>query len=436
MRLARQPSLVAEDIRAALASLGKGTAVAGGIALAGVRPLPTGRVADAVVVLPRGVLIVLGVDLPDPAMKLEAPLTGAWKADGWPLVAQDKTVNPAAAKLAFADSITQRLRAKMPETMPVGTVLAVGPFVDEVDQPPADMAGHVRVVFPTAKSMLAASVSLASARKPCTVEHARALIKSLAPEAPELSEETLTGEGFGVAPPEEDPLSAVTIKMPPVRPAPPAPPKLPPIEVTTPMPRVTDAAPVPPPSRKPARTVRWLPMAAIGLLGILLVTAIVLATTGGDEPEASPPTPQYVNGIQLLERDSGSGTDCAAHAIGDVQASLQKTPCVTMRRGSFEATVDGKPAAVSVSVLSFPDSASAAAVKKVADEPGGGRMSDLATETGKWQRTPSFDGAAYFSTAGGTTVVLVLASWFDDASVSVDPGLVRAAQAGATARIP
>ena len=48
-------------------------------------------------VLPRGVLVIAGVDLPDPAMRLDAPLTGAWKTDGWPLVRPgDRAPNPAA----------------------------------------------------------------------------------------------------------------------------------------------------------------------------------------------------------------------------------------------------------------------------------------------------------------------------------------------------
>lgn len=85
VRLGQQPSRVADDIRAALASLGRGNTVVGGVALVGVRPIPSVRSVDAVVVLPRGVVVVLGVDLPEPAMKLEAPLAGAWRADGWPL---------------------------------------------------------------------------------------------------------------------------------------------------------------------------------------------------------------------------------------------------------------------------------------------------------------------------------------------------------------
>ena len=43
VRLAQQPSLVSEDIRAALASLGRGNTVVGGISLIGVRPITVAR---------------------------------------------------------------------------------------------------------------------------------------------------------------------------------------------------------------------------------------------------------------------------------------------------------------------------------------------------------------------------------------------------------
>jgi hypothetical protein len=160
------------------------------------------------------------------------------------------------------------------------------------------------------------------------------------------------------------------------------------------------------------------------------------ATSGGSPESAPAPVPQVVDGIPLLERAAASDTQCAAHAIGDLQASLQRTACVTMRRGSFEATVDGKPAAVSVAAVTFADAAKASAFKKAADTPGGGSMTDLAGETGKWPRTPHFDGtAAYVSSANGTEVRLVLAAWFDQPSTADDPALLRAAHAGATAQV-
>ncbi|GAA5170104.1 hypothetical protein [Amycolatopsis dongchuanensis] len=690
VRLGQQPSRVADDIRAALASLGRGATVVGGVALVGARPIPSVRSVDAIVVLPRGVLIVLGVDLPEPAMKLEAPLAGPWRADGWAVAAPERAVNPAAPKLELAEAIAKHLRPKVPEALPIGTILAVGPYVDQVDQPPADAAGAVRVLHPTGKHMLAAAVSLAAAPEPCSLAQARALLKALAPEAPPISDDALRAEGFGaglgeeperttkldtpeatekldgpgvgarvgaagkagraggagaagVAPglagagavgpgaagaagagvpgvagaspglagagapgsagkasaaamaegatgsagagapgsaekaasaakaegaagtpagtagnspapngpaqpgnspapggpaqpgkpvasgvgapvgaaasvaqpgnpaapsgtapanaahllgaapakpgtghqpgaakPSEpgNPAALGTAEHPPAKrsapgnpathgtTAPPAaapgepgnlassevtekmapPPRPPvkvradvppprPIEVTTPVPRITAAVPVRAAVPEKSRTVRWLPFGAIGLLAVLLVAAIVLATTSGADDTPAQPA-QVVNGIPLTQRAAARDVQCAAHAVGDLQVSLQRSGCVDLRRASFEATVDGKPAAVSVAVVAFPDSAKATAFKKAADTPGGGSVTDLAAETGKWPRTPHFDAAAYVSATDGTAVRLVLAAWFDQPSTADDPALLRAADAALTARVP
>lgn len=108
VRLQRQQSRVADDVRAALASLGRGSTVIGGIALVGVGTV-TERPIEAVVLLPHGVIIVIGVDLPDPALRLEAPLGAPWKADGWPLVADDDAVNPATEALDVSQACEQRI---------------------------------------------------------------------------------------------------------------------------------------------------------------------------------------------------------------------------------------------------------------------------------------------------------------------------------------
>ncbi|WP_230862705.1 hypothetical protein [Amycolatopsis camponoti] len=195
VRLERQQSRVADDVRAALASLGRGSTVIGGIALVGVGSV-TERPIEAVVLLPHGVIIVIGVDLPDPALRLEAPLGAPWKADGWPLIADDDAVNPATEALDISQACEQRIASLVPGTGPVGTIVAVGPYVETVDQPAADLAGPVRVLHPTPTTMLAATVSLATAHRPRSVDQVRALIRGLAPEAPEFSDEILLGEGF------------------------------------------------------------------------------------------------------------------------------------------------------------------------------------------------------------------------------------------------
>ncbi|MEA5366424.1 hypothetical protein VA596_43315 [Amycolatopsis sp., V23-08] len=195
VRLERQQSRVADDVRAALASLGRGSTVVGGIALIGVGTV-TDRPVEAVVLLPHGVIIVIGVDLPDPALRLEAPLGAEWRADGWPLVADDEAVNPATEALDLSQACESRIVELVPGTAPVGTIVAVGPYVETVDQPASDLAGPVRVLHPTPTTMLAATVSLATAHRPRSVDQVRALIRGLAPDAPDFSDEVLLGEGF------------------------------------------------------------------------------------------------------------------------------------------------------------------------------------------------------------------------------------------------
>ncbi|OXM61848.1 hypothetical protein [Amycolatopsis vastitatis] len=581
VRLERQQSRVADDVRAALASLGRGSTVIGGIALIGVASV-TERPIEAVVLLPHGVIIVIGVDLPDPALRLEAPLGAPWKADGWPLVADDDAVNPATEALDISQACERRIASLVPGTAPVGTIIAVGPYVETVDQPAGDLAGPVRVLHPTPTTMLAATVSLATAHRPRSVDQVRALIRGLAPSAPEFSDEVLLGEGFSRltddSPPEslwdtppparpaaapgsaavsvdpggaaaasatagaaiaaasaatdadeaapasalpdpvtEDSAAASGTENPPpaeqepttapepttatdrppadeealaeaepteVLPSPhdepdpvetpprpvfpgaePAAPRLPgPTAANAPEPSAGDTETVGPLAPEPAapepalpfpkprplpeaaaaasRTVRWLPLGAIGLLVVLVVAAIAVATTGDGTAAAPPPVPVSpspstaagrpapVKSLQFALRAADGDQRCASHAFGDAQASLQQTSCSGVRRASYAATVDGRSGAVTIGIVEFPDAGHAAAFKAVADTPGGGGILDLATETGKWGATaPRFENAAYASKLEGTSVRLVQAVWAPGPSTPDDPGLVRAAKA-------
>ena len=63
--------------------------------------------------VPKGVVVVVGVDLPDPAVRLDAPLDGQWKADGWPLVREDGAVDPARLLAQGAGAVTSALEAHM-----------------------------------------------------------------------------------------------------------------------------------------------------------------------------------------------------------------------------------------------------------------------------------------------------------------------------------
>src|SRR5699024_4242022 len=135
IRLGHQPTGVTADLRAALTAIGRGDAMVGGVAVLGV-PTPEGHPVDAVVLTPHAVLIVGAVTLPEPALHLEAPLNGQWRADGWRVKSGGAGPNPAGEALERCGRFAARIRELHPmgEEAPVGTVIAVGPSVEHVEQ--------------------------------------------------------------------------------------------------------------------------------------------------------------------------------------------------------------------------------------------------------------------------------------------------------------
>lgn len=440
LRLGDETSTVAADLRAALASWGRGDDIVGGVALLGVRPPGLDRVVDAVVVLPRGVLVVIGVDLPDPAVRLQAPLDGVWRTDGWPLVRNDGAVNPAVDAMAFTAAITRGLaeRSARDRAMPpsVATVVAVGPYVASVEQPAADLARGLRVLHPEPSTLLTAARELAVGRTACTVEQARGLLAGLCP-AGELPadlaallerDEELRREGFA-----GEPETVVTAP------------------VTLPRPTPPPAVPMSPAARPPRTSIgsrarpdwlRLLPVAAVLLVVSLLVTGVVFALgsgDGGDGQSAGSPTGSsgpsaavVVSGVRYLPKGMLIDADCAAHATGEVRQWLAENGCRQLVRMRFEASSAGRAAAVQLTVLRFAEGALAADLRALIDRPGTGGIADLAAEGTPWPdgRQPSFAGAARASGQEGTSVKVVTAVWLDQPGAADDPLLVALARRG------
>ncbi|WP_116040626.1 hypothetical protein [Amycolatopsis palatopharyngis] len=446
VRLARRSAVVSEDVRAALTALGRGSTVIGGIALIGARPEGCTEPVDAIVLRPDGIVIVVGVDLPDPAVRLDAPLRDRWKADGWPLVRTDDAVNPATDALAIAAAVEERIRAVAGASPAIGTVVAVGPYVGKVEQPAADLAGRVRVLHPTPASMLAAIVSLTTAREPMPVPVVRQLLNTLAPDTQEQEANLLIAEGFPaqasaqVSHPAPQPRPNAEEQAP--APAPPAPrPPGDPAAATTSATPGPLAAPRPPqlstPGAEKPAIARWLPFAAFGLLLALVVVAVVLAaTSGGDEAadasdQQAEPVVRMIDGLPLTTVAVAESTTCAPHATGELQRALRSQECAGLTRGSFTTTKNGRRIAVSVAELRFSGEVRPEEIRRLSDTPGNGAMVDLAAETGQWAPPePGFAGAAYASETGATDVRIVQAGWADGASDPLDPALARAADAG------
>lgn len=419
VRVGDVTSAVGADVRAALASWGRGDGLVGGVALVGLRPEGGDRPVEAVVVLPRGVLVVVGVDLPDPAVRLDAPLSGQWKTDGWPLVRPDGAVNPAADALSSVTAVQHALEQANVEPLPVGTVVAVGPYVSQVHQPTSDLLRGVRILHPEPKTLLTAARELATYQRPCTVDQARAILAALAPDH---AATDLTGEGFTDSAVPAMAAASTTI--------------IPRVQATHP--------PAVPPARNgkaPARGgMRWLPAGAAVLVALLLLTGIVyaVASSGSADDQGANNTGSTrtessgvkVNGITFEPKGAISDTDCAAHAYGDVQVWLERNRCSELVRARYESTTDGKRAAILVAVLRFPETALAGELETVAEQPGSGAIADASTEGTPWpgRSKPFFESAAFASGREGNSLRLVQAVWIGAPSTPDDKTLGKLAQ--------
>ena len=416
-RLGNEVTKVAADVRAALVSWGRGGEVLGGVALLGCRPPECPRAVDAILVLPRGVLVVAGVDLPDPTMRLDAPVNEQWKTDGWPLVRGDGTVNPGMEALESASAIAGRLQSAGPEPMPVGIVIAVGPYVGKVVQPTTDLARGIRILHPEPSTLLSAARELAVYDRRCTVDKARGILAALAPNDDEVSDmqaAEMLEEGFSErATP--DMVSTAVIA------------------------RITD---VPAAARQAAasgrRKLRWLPVSAAILVGLLLVSGIVSAIVStGDDRDSSDHTVAEAqqSGIvagrnTFVPKGSSADGACADRAYGDIGVSLAAHECARLVRARFESNQEKGRTAVLVADLAFADPGVAAAFAKVAETPGSGGISDASSAGVSWPdgRRPFFESSAYTIRLTGPDVRIVQVVWMDKPSAPDDPDLKVIAQ--------
>lgn len=429
IRIGEQRSRVADDIRAGLTALGRGDGVVGGIALVDLVPMGADEPIDAVVVLPHGVLIVAGVDLPGPAMRLEAPLSGQWKADGWPLVGTGTAINPATDALVTANKLARHLHAATHGALRIGVALAVGPYVDSVSIPDVGPDSGVRVLYPTPIQLRDAIAALIpSGGQPFTVEQGRAILRAINPETPIQPDAMLRNEGFLIGGTASSPYpqpAEVTTKLPAI-------PVVPALNGARPSPPVaTEHAVATRPARSKTPRARWFPFAAVALLIVGLIAAIGAAASGADTADrarAEQRARQAINGVQYVEVAAKRDQHCVRNTYGDVQASLERVHCAGMVIGSYLAKLDGRRAAVSIALIQFGERSDAGKLKKLADTPGTGGPIDLATNTRMWpDTTPSFDNATYRSTLDGAAVRLVRTVWLDEPTQPHDKLLTRIA---------
>ncbi|MGW6933026.1 hypothetical protein ACWGE0_23415 [Lentzea sp. NPDC054927] len=412
IRLGAEPSAIGADVRAALTACGAGTQALGGVALIGVQPPDCPMPLDAIVVLPKGVLVIVGVDLPDPAVKLEAPLGGQWKIDGWPLVSQDGSPNPATEAVAAATAVAQRIQAMRAEPLPVSTVVAVGPFVSQVVQPTVDLNRGVRVLHPKPSTLLTAARELATSTVPCTADHAVKLLAILQTTGTPPDARSLLSEGFSdaVSP---DLASAHTMLIPKIQARP-----------------LIDRKRLPQ-SLWQNKTLAFL--GAVGIIALVLLVWLMVLLSGGDdnangstpEPTVPQPTTVVVDGTAFVPKEAKKDKDCQAQAFGDVKAWLIANECGEMLRATYETTFQNKPATVLVADLDLLDSPSAKALHSIVALPGSGGVHG---PDGK-----PLQNAAFASGVKGSHVQLAFVIWSGGAGdQALDPIAKQALRLPAT----
>lgn len=479
IRVSTPRTRVTEDVRAGLTALGKGDADVGGVALVGL-PVPgTDDVLDAVVIGPTGVTIIAGVDLPGPAMHLDAPLHGQWKADNWPLVGDDDAVNPAAGPLDTAHRLATLIAADTTLAVDVAIVLAVGPYVDRVSNGPTADDG-VAVTYPTAPNLRTAIVDLLGTdERPCSVERARAVLHAISGQPPVLRDTELVAEGFRAggtaAHPGAEPGPSAPSRPSGTAGTPPATPRTVPVRQstgqsapsTTPAtdgmasappsptspqdgrPVATSSAPAAatpaggaaPPTRR--RVPRAVPIATALLVMVAVVVLVVTLTGSADSDDtatpSSPPTSREqvsVAGTELIVIATATGDDCTQATVGDVQATVIAAGCTAVRRGSY-LTTSQPEAAVSVAEFEVHDPGQAQEIRTAAETPGGGAATDIATVQQQWPDSdPHFTNAAYDAVAEGSTVRLARAAWTERESSPDDEQLRSIAETALTVPLP
>ncbi|WP_243789375.1 hypothetical protein [Saccharopolyspora gloriosae] len=415
VRLGKEPTKIGADIRAAITAWGPGSGVYGGVAVFGAEPPGAPRTLDAVLVLPRGIMVVVGIDLPDSALTLNAPVHTPWTVDGWPLLRQTAAVNPAMEALESAAALARALQSRGAEPMPVAAIVAVGPYVAQITQPTNDLHRGVRVLYPSTTSILAAARELATYERPCRVEPTRHVLRVLDERAGRISVAELTAEGFpdSVTP---DLASANTLLIP----------------------KVQDEAPPPAPAEKPnalrarlSGTSRRTRLIALGVAAVVLAGAVLsLLWAGGSEPDV---VAQRVDGISFERTGAELGGDCAESSFGDVRAWFQRHPCVALSRQVFDSAAAGRTATVSLAVVDLGDATPARNLRELLNTPGSGGVADLAAEPGV---PGGFDGSAQAVQQTGSRVRIVQAAWATGKSDPDDVALRVLAERGLRLRTP
>jgi hypothetical protein len=186
---------------------------------------------------------------------------------------------------------------------------------------------------------------------------------------------------------------------------------------------------------------------ALGLGAVIVLTAGSNDGAGSAAPSGSAgqstaagPVPgdvQVIDDVPYTVQRVQVDDTCAGHAYGDVATYFAQSDCTGLSRALYSVPVDGGSVVVSVSRVAMPDTASARALRALADTNGSGNVSDLLREGIRFDNGPEkLSGAEYDSAVSGATVTIVESAWMDP-STGGDAAVVdRVAHAALALRVP
>jgi len=235
----------------------------------------------------------------------------------------------------------------------------------------------------------------------------------------------------------------------------PAPPSLPPVPRTAVLPAQPNVRPEPAPPSSGGRRTGLLIAVAVLVVALLALGGVLLLDRGGSpdggdtaggssgaaaSSSASGPQlgfQQQVDGVAYTLQAVDVTDTCRGHGYGKVGESFDQADCVGLARGLYSAEVDGRAMIAAVSHVRMPDSASARALKALADTNNTGNVSDLLREGAGYVGAPdALHDAEYASAVSGSVVTIVETSWVDQDAGGTSDALNSAASSGLVLQLP
>jgi hypothetical protein len=179
-----------------------------------------------------------------------------------------------------------------------------------------------------------------------------------------------------------------------------------------------------------SKALQWT-LRVAGLVAVAVVSGLVWyyvvndsqSTATNTSDESTTPEPEGVYKFTPHEDMPKPQTDkdCEKHSYDDIKAFFKETPCDHLSQQLFVTEVDGRTVYTSVSVVTMPDEAKAAALRKLTDTDDTGNVNDVVRdgEVTIEGLDRLSGGGGYDATQNGRDVTIVEAD-FDPKDASGD----------------